>query len=416
MNARGRVLGARGGLLEIAIPGARVGGAVRVETAAGTANGTIRSVDACGALVSLHGSLDGIATGTLAYAPPAAQRLPLGTAALGRAFDANANALDDAGPVRGVPTIVQLRAPAPSERSPVRVPLWTGVRVLDALLTFGRGARIGIFGAPGTGKSTLLESIVQGCGVDAVVIGLVGERGREAERWIHSIDERTSIVVATSDRCAGERVQAAHVAATQAVTLRKRGLHVLWVLDSLARVAAALRELGVAAGESTGRGGYPPSVFSEMSRLVEVAGAGRNGGSITLVASVLDDGDDRDPVSDAARSLLDGHVALSSRVAAGGRFPAIDVLASASRTMDAVVVERHRSAARTLRGAIALLERTDDARSLGILPADPYALSIVSHEASIEAFVRQGEEAEVPAQTLAALAKLADTVGEPHGH
>jgi len=278
--------------------------------------------------------------------------------------------------------------PQPNEREPIAHPLWTGIRAIDGVLTIGRGARLGVFGAPGVGKTTLLESMARGCDADAIVVALVGERGREARRWIERLDDRTTMICATSDRHARERVLAANVAFAHAAALRERGLHVLLVLDSLARVAAAIREIGLAAGESSGRGGYPPRVFAELARLVEVAGA-LSRGAITLIATVIQDGDERDPVSEAARALLDGHVTLSVKLAQAGRFPAVDVLASTSRTMDAVVDEPHLRAARTVRRAMTALERIEDTRAVGIEPNDPWARRAMAAEDRIEAFFRQ---------------------------
>lgn len=332
--------------------------------------------------------------------------LSLGTCALGRAIDACGLPLDGGPALQGRRVAIALRPPQPYERKPIAQPLWTGIRVLDGLLTIGRGARVGIFGAPGAGKTTLLESIVSGCAVDAVVVALVGERGREAQRWIEWRNDRTTIVCATSDRSALERLLAAHVAVAQAGALRERGLDVLLVLDSLARVAAALREIGVAAGESTGRGGYPPSVFAELAKLVEVAGALHNG-SMTLIATVIHDGDDRDPVSEAARSLLDGHIALSTRLAEGGRFPAVDVLTSTSRTMESVTDDSHQHAAQTLRHALAVLHRIEDARSLGIVPADGAVRAAIAAEDRIETFLRQRGRSSESRTTLSQLTAIA---------
>ncbi len=314
--------------------------------------------------------------------------LSLGTCAFGRVIDARGAALDGKPPLRGRCVTLELRAPPPNERAPVCVPLWTGVRAIDGLLTFGRGARIGIFGAPGAGKTTLLEAIARGCAADAIVVALVGERGREAQTWIERCDCRTTIVCATGDRPADERMSAAQVAVAHAAALCERGLHVLLVVDSLARFAAAVRELSVANGESVGRGGYPPSVFAKMAALLEVAGSFASG-SITLVATVLNDGDERDPVSDAARSLLDGHVELAARLAQGGRFPAVDVAASASRTMDAVTHAGHAGAARAIRRAIVSLDRAAEARALGLEPSDPSTRAAIAIEDRLEAFLRQ---------------------------
>src|SRR5580700_1308342 len=342
-------------------------------------------------------------------------RLNLGTCAFGRAIDARGKPLDG-GPALGGRSIpLELRAPLPNQRVPIGTPLWTGIRVVDGLLTIGRGARVGIFGAPGCGKSVFIEEIVGGCAADAVVVALVGERGREAERWLALRNDRTTIVCATSDRPSEERVAAAHVAVIHAAALRERGLHVMLVVDSLARVAGALRETAVAAGESTGRGGYPPRVFAELARLLEVCGA-LHEGSITLVATVLCDGDDRDPVSEASRSLLDGHLALSARLANAGRFPAVDVLRSTSRTMEAVASYSHLRAALRLRRAIALLDRVEDARSIGIEPADRATLAAIAAESRLEAFLRQPRGSIARQATLAHLFEIADLFEEDDGY
>ncbi len=339
----------------------------------------------------------------------------LGTALLGRAVDAYGFPLDG-GPVpRGVRALVDAPALPPSQRVAITLPLWTGVRCIDALLTIGRGARIGIFGAPGAGKSTLLATIARGVRADAVVIGLVGERGREAERWIAALDARTCVVCATGDRCAGERVRAAQLAVAQACALARRGLHVLLVLDSLARAAYALRECGVERGESVGRGGYPPSVFAWLAQLVERAGSFLTG-SVTLVATVLHDGDDRDPVSESARSLLDGHFTLSEQLAQAGCFPAIDILASTSRTMCDIVSGPHLRDAAAIRAALALLARFRDARALGIEPAEPHVRAAIAAEPQLESLLRQGPEPVSPSQALEVLARTADMLGEGHGY
>ncbi|HLY03941.1 MAG TPA: EscN/YscN/HrcN family type III secretion system ATPase [Candidatus Cybelea sp.] len=340
--------------------------------------------------------------------------LCLGTCAFGRALDAAGTPLDGGPPLRGRRVSLELHSPRPNERVAIGEPLWTGVRVVDALLTIGRGARVGIFGAPGAGKTTLLESLVDGCVADAVVVALAGERGREAQHWIARCDERTTVVCATSDRPARERLVAAHVAIAHAQALRERGLDVLLVLDSLARVAAASREITVASGESAGRGGYPPSVFAELARLVEVAGA-VSGGSITLIATVLSDGDDRDPVSEAARSLLDGHIALSVGLAQAGRFPSVDVLNSTSRTMDVVASDAHLRDARKMRHMLSLLDRIKDARSLGIEPVDSSARAAIAIEGQIESFLRQSRQRCDHVATLSQLARLAEVVEFENG-
>jgi type III secretion protein N (ATPase) len=333
--------------------------------------------------------------------------MPLGTVLLGRAIDALGAPLDGGTILQGHAKTLAVSAAAPSQRRPIDVPLWTGIRAIDALLTIGRGARIGIFGPPGCGKSTLLHLLMQGAYADAVVVALVGERGREAEEWMRFCPRHASIICATGDRSAAQRVHAARVAMAQAHALRASGLHVLLILDSLARLCAALREVAIASGESAGRGGYPPSVFADLARLVEIPGNASRG-SVTMIATVLSEDDDRDPVGDAVRSLLDGHIALSPKLAHAGRFPAIDLLGSVSRTMMDVAGAAHVEDARITRAAIAALAQTEDARSLGITPVEPTALRAIAAEGQIESLLRQGKAPVPPSHSLAALAALAD--------
>lgn len=403
MIARGIVVGARGGLIEARLPGGRVGDGVAIASMP-SIGGTVCALNAQRALVAPHDAIAGIAYGTPVYTDVSARRTMLGTCAFGRAIDARGRPLDGGAPLQGAGVRLDLSPVLPEARTPIAEPFWTGVPVIDGLLTFGRGARIGIFGAPGSGKSSLLESIVCGSCADAVVIALIGERGREAQCWIERRCAYQTVVCATSDRCAPERVRATQIAVAQAAALRARGLHVLLVLDSLARVATALREIAVAAGESSGRGGFPPSVFADLAKLAESAGTAGSG-STTLLATVLDDGDERDPISDAARALLDGHLILSRRMADAGRFPAIDVLASASRTMPLVVPPQHLAAAGALRATLALLEQTADARRIGIDPTEAVAQRAVALEERIETFLRAG--ASNPAATVAQLFAIA---------
>jgi FliI/YscN family ATPase len=399
MKALGVVSAVRAHEVDVLMPALSIGTQVRLGSGlrgAVVASGSERVV------VTLSQSSAGVCVGEPVEEECVA--LPqLGVRALGRTLDA-----------RKFPRIENSGIQVTLRRS-VREPMWTGVRTLDALLTIARGARIGVFGSPGAGKSTLLETMVMGASVDCAVIGLVGERGREAQRWIDRCDARTTIVCATSDTSAAERVNAAHLAFAQARALANRGLHVLLVLDSLARVAYALRELRSANGEPVGRGGYPPSVFAEIAQLVEQAGNFERG-SITLIATVLNDGDDRDPVSESARSLLDGHVQLSQALAHAGRYPAIDVLASASRTMLDVVPHDHAEAAKRVRAAIAALAASADLRSFGVESSDPGVMAAIAAEEQIEALLRQGGTPEYSGATLAALHQTADTLQRNYGY
>ncbi len=409
---RGWIVRTLGDLAIATLPGARVGDGVVVRLArGGELAGEICAVERGRATISPFGALAGVAVGDPVTIAPDALCAPVGFGVLGRAIDARGNPIDDGPPTRARRVRVD-RAAAPQPNTRVRVcePFWTGIRAIDALLTIGRGARVGFFGAPGAGKTTLLETIAAGARGDAIVLALIGERGREAHAWCARLDRRTTIVCATSDRSAAERVRAADVAMAHARALCDRGLHVVLVVDSLARYAAALREQRVGLGEPVGRGGYPPTVWAELARYLECAGTGVRG-SITLLGTVLSDGaDEREPLSDAARSLLDGHIVLSSALANAGHFPAIDILASASRTMAAVVAPEHARAARAVRAALALLARTADARAVGLADLDdPSLATALRAEVAIGTFLRRHGSADA-LETLAALRFVAALV------
>lgn len=370
---------------------------------------TVSALDRERAVLAPLSGCEGIAIGDRVESDAQCGGLVLGTALLGRAIDASGAALDGGSPPQGRRVTLRTQAPSACARAAIAAPLWTGIRAIDGLLTIGRGARLGVFGSPGVGKSTLLETIVAHASCDAVVLGLVGERGRESAAWIARRNRRTTIVSATADQPAAARVRAAFVAVAQAVRLRALGLDVLLVLDSVARFGQALRELGVANGEPVGRGGYPPSVFARLARLLEAGGV-TAGGSLTMLVTVLIDGDEREPLTEAAQSLLDGHIMLSRSLAAAGHYPAIDVPASLSRTMGAVTTQEHRSAAAVVRGALTGLAETREARSLGLEAGGPEARRAVALEPAIAAFLRQGGEAADPQGTLRVLGQLADTL------
>ncbi|MBV8298401.1 MAG: EscN/YscN/HrcN family type III secretion system ATPase [Candidatus Eremiobacteraeota bacterium] len=406
----GAVVAARGQLIEAELPFVRVGDGVRVCARDRAVSARVAALQGTRALLAPLGALDGVAGGDRVEADPAVLAFPFGTPLLGRAIDAAGNPLDGRPVPRGRRLAVAAQAPPLAERRPCTEPFVTGVRAIDGPLAFGRGARIGVFGAPGAGKSSLLDAIGRGAEADAVVVGLIGERGREAERRVAALGARTTIVCATGDRPPAERVRAAEVAFAQAGALRARGLHVLLVVDSLARICAAARETALAAGEPAGRGGYPPSVFALLARLLERAGAAARG-SVTLVATVLSDGpDEHDPVSEAARAALDGHLVLSTRLARAGRFPAIDLVRSASRTLAEAVSPEHLAAARALRAAAAALEESRDARALGLGTADPFLSRCVALEDALEGFLRQGPEPSAARETLTRMLALADSL------
>jgi flagellum-specific ATP synthase len=264
--------------------------------------------------------------------------------------------------------------PHPMEREPIKEPLQTGLRVLDGMLTVGRGQRVGIFGGSGVGKSTLIGMMTRNTAADLTVVGLVGERGREVREFVEdSLGEegrkRSVVMVSTSDQSPLLRMRAAMAATSVAEFYAAQGKHVLLVLDSLTRYAMAARELGLAAGEPPASKGYTPSVFTRLAKLVERAGNFRNG-SITAFYTVLMEGDDQqDPVVDAVRSLLDGHVVLSRSMAAGGWYPPVDVLDSLSRLMPAVTTPEHRARASTARRLLAAYSRSEDLVRIGAYKA-----------------------------------------------
>lgn len=255
--------------------------------------------------------------------------------------------------------------PAPLARPRIEMTLPTGIRAIDGALTLGRGQRIGLFAGPGCGKTTLIGALARGIEADAIVLALVGERGRELNEFLErALDSaaaaRTVVVCAGAERAAMERVRAAFTATAIAEGLGAQGAHVLLLVDSLTRVVRAQREIGIAAGEPTGRAGLPPSVYATLPRLTERAGT-LPAGAITAVYTVLTESSTLDPIAEEARSLLDGHIVLSSELAQRGHFPAIDILSSTSRAMDAIVAESHRNDAARLRS---LLSRHRDLQLL----------------------------------------------------
>jgi flagellum-specific ATP synthase len=262
----------------------------------------------------------------------------------------------------------------PLERVPIRKPLGTGIRVLDALLTVGRGQRVGMFGGSGVGKSTLIGMMTRNTSADVTVVGLVGERGREVGEFLEDAlgeegRKRSVVLVSTSDQSPLMRMRAALSATTVAEYFAAQGKHVLLVLDSLTRFAMAAREIGLAAGEPATAKGYTPSVFTRLAKLVERAGNFRTG-SITAFYTVLMEGDDQqDPLVDAVRSLLDGHVVLSRSLAAEGWYPPVEVLDSVSRLMPAVAEAEHLEAASVVRRLLAAYSRSEDLVRIGAYKA-----------------------------------------------
>jgi len=314
--------------------------------------------------------------------------LPMGDGLLGRVVDSHGQPMDRLGPIANVHPEPMVRRPINAmDRDPVRQPLDTGVRAINALLTVGRGQRIGLFAGTGVGKSVLLGMMARYTAADVIVVGLIGERGREVKEFIEDILEaegraRSVVVAAPADAPPLVRLQGAHYATAIAEHYRDRGQHVLLLMDSLTRYAMAQREIALAIGEPPATKGYPPSVFAKLPQLVERSGNGLAGqGSITAFYTVLSEGDDpQDPVADAARGILDGHIVLSRDLAEGGHYPAIDVERSVSRVMTAVAAKEHVLAARRMRQLMSKLSKARDLIQLGA-----YA---PGHDAELDTAVR----------------------------
>ncbi len=303
--------------------------------------------------------------------------LPMGNGLLGRVIDPLGRPLDRQGPLHDVADEPMVRRPINAmDRDPVRTPLDTGVRAINALLTVGRGQRLGLFAGTGVGKSVLLGMMARYTQADVIVVGLVGERGREVKEFIEDIlgdagRARSVVVAAPADAPPLVRMQGASYATAVAEHFRDQGQHVLLLMDSLTRYAMAQREIALAIGEPPATKGYPPSCFAKLTQLVERSGNGRAGqGSITAFYTVLSEGDDpQDPIADAARGILDGHVVLSRDLAESGHFPAIDTERSISRVMTAVADKEHLLAARRMRHLLAKLSKARDLLQLGAYQA-----------------------------------------------
>jgi flagellum-specific ATP synthase len=410
----GRVMKVTGLLLEASVPGARVGDKVAVEREGDPLWGEVLGFRDDLALIVPFADVRGIAPGARVRMRGAAAELPVGAGLRGRMVDPVMRPLDG-GPdiVADAHVPVDGEAPPPSERARIKDRFETGVRVIDGLLTCGRGQRIGIFAGAGVGKTVLIRQIAAQCAADITVIGLIGERGCEVKDLLdmRAMDDSV-LVVATSDRSPMERVRGAHAATAVAEYFRDHGANVLLIVDSLTRYAMARREIGLAAGEPPATKGYPPSVFAALPRLVERVAPMSRGGSITAFYTVLVEGDDMsDPVSDSARSLLDAHIILSRDLAGRGHFPAIDVLPSASRVARQVTTPAEQVLQQRARALLAKRREVDELRSLGAyVPGtnveNDTALALGNR---IDGWMRQqSEERSEHGKTMQTLAALLD--------
>jgi flagellum-specific ATP synthase len=340
---------------------------------------------------------EGIRFGDVVSALGVTPEIEVGPALMGRVLNAAGKPIDEGRPPAATQTLpLDGVVRSPLDRVPIRTALGTGIRVLDGLLTVGRGQRVGIFGGSGVGKSTLIGMMTRSSEADVTVVGLVGERGREVVEFLEdSLGEegraRSVVIVSTSDQSPLMRMRAALAATTIAEYFAAQGKHVLLVLDSLTRFAMAAREIGLAAGEPPTAKGYTPSVFTRLAKLVERTGQFRVG-SITAFYTVLMEGDDQqDPLVDAVRSLLDGHIVLSRALAAEGWYPPIAVLDSISRLMPAVTEPAHREQAALMRKLMAVYARSEDLVRIGAykVGADPDLDRALRARGALRAFVTQ---------------------------
>ena len=429
----GRVTEVTGLVIRASVPGIRVGELVTISPAT-TADGTGAGAGATVVPSALDAEVVGFRGDEVVLMPlgepagigPDALVTPTGrpfsiTASerlLGRVLDGLGRPIDGGGAIDGADArdwAVDRPAPDPLSRRRVTRPLPLGVRVLDGLLTLGEGQRVGVFAGSGVGKSTLMGQIARQTEADVSVIALVGERGREVVDFLEESlggagRARSVVVCATSDAPALVRLKAAFVATAIAEFFRERGRRVLFMLDSITRVARAQREVGLAAGEPPARQGYPPSVFALLPRLLERTGNSAAGSITALYTVLVAGGDMEEPIADEVRGILDGHVILSRDVAARNHWPAVDVLPSLSRLMTVVADAGHRAAAARLRELLAAYERHRDLIVLGAYQrgSDPITDRAVAMMDAINDFLRQRTDETAPFEaTKARLLALA---------
>jgi flagellum-specific ATP synthase len=394
---------------------AAIGDAVSLARPGGDLIAEVVAIEEDGMVCMPLGDLAGIRAGAAVEVAPGRLSVPVGDALRGRVLDALGRPIDGGPSLRALPRVSTGGSPPhPLRRAMVDSQMTLGVRVIDTMLPCGRGQRMGIFAGSGVGKSSLLSMVARGTEADISILAMVGERGREVREMIeHDLGPaglaRSVVVVATSDEPALMRLQAAQTATRIAEWFRDNGRHVVLMMDSLTRYCMAQREVGLAAGEPPATRGYPPSVFSLMPRLLERAGAGERG-SITGLYTVLVEGDDmNDPIADSARSILDGHIVLSRKLATSGHFPSVDVLESVSRVAPRIMTAEQIGQATDLRRLMAAYRDARDLIEIGAYVKGANALvdRAVQLKAATDHFLRQDATTIAPiSQSLAALAML----------
>jgi flagellum-specific ATP synthase len=411
----GKVADVVGLIIESDGPNARVGDLCWIQAVEGNEPVAAEVVGFRGdrTLLMPLGELTGVRPGCLVTGTGHCLRVPVGEELLGRVVDALGRPMDALGDIHTSDTYpITASPPSALERTMIQRPLETGVRAIDGMLTLGEGQRIGIFAGSGVGKSTLLGMVARNCQADVNVIALIGERGREVREFMeHDLGEeglaRSVVVCATSDQPALVRIKAALAATAIAEYFRDQGKKVVLMMDSVTRFAMAQREVGLAVGEPPSTKGYTPSVFALLPKLMERAGNGAKG-SITALYTVLVDGDDtNEPIADAARSILDGHVVLSRKLTSRGHYPPIDVMASLSRTMPMVVSAEHLSHSREVRELVANYLDVEDMVSIGAYKAGSRPISdrAIAKWEPINKFLRQDKGDATSIEDSAAMLK-----------
>jgi flagellum-specific ATP synthase len=416
----GRVTQVVGLVVEANGPNARIGDLCFIQTAEGS---EIRSevVGFRGDRVLLMplGELSGVRAGCTVRGSGHCMRVPVGEALLGRTIDGLGEPMDNLGAIAAAAHYpIYALPPNALDRRMIDRPVSTGVRAIDGVLTLGEGQRMGIFAGSGVGKSTLLGMIARNCSADVNVIALIGERGREVREFMeHDLGpeglKRSIVVCATSEQPALVRIKAALAATAIAEYFRDQGKSVLLMMDSVTRFCMAQREVGLAIGEPPSTKGYTPSVFALLPKLMERAG-NSDKGAITALYTVLVEGDDtNEPIADAARSILDGHIVLNRKLTSRGHYPPIDVLQSLSRTMPLVASEKHVRSARDVRELIAAYNDVEDLVSIGAYKpgTKPLADRAISKWDSINGFLRQDKaDGSAYEHTVSALEAISEEV------
>jgi len=413
----GRVANVVGLALEVTGVAAAVGDLCQIRCQTGMLQAEVVGFRDERLLLMPLGELVGIYPGSEVWPTGRSQMVGVGPALLGRVIDGRGQPIDDRGPVATSAwrPIHDHAPPSALARRRIAEPLETGIRAIDALLPLGRGQRVGIFAGSGVGKSVLLGTLASHAAADVNVVALVGERGREVREFIErdlggAGLARSVVIVATADEPPLLRRQAAFVAAAIAEFFRDAGQTVLFMMDSLTRLAMVQREIGLAVGEPPATRGYPPSVFALLPKLLERAGTTSHSGNVTGLYTVLVEGDDlSDPVADASRAILDGHVVLSRELAAANHFPAIDVLASVSRLTDDLLTAQEYQAAAALRDQLATYRAARDLVAIGayVRGSDPKIDRALAVLDPVNAFLKQARhERSSRAETLRRLQAL----------